>query len=169
MIDLLGRAGKLDEAEDLVNNMPFGPCTVAWMSLLSACRIHGGVERGSHVADCAFELDPTDSAPFVLLSNIYAAAGRLDDVALVRKAMKDRGAKKVAGISCIEVDNRVHEFIAGDISHSQKDEIYTELRRLSRDMEEAGYVPEIKAVLHDVQEKKKEHVLFYHSEKLAIA
>eukprot|EP00249_Psilotum_nudum_P005439 c18877_g1_i4 orf=2-340(+) len=111
MIDLLGRAGKLDEAEDLVNNMPFGPCTVAWMSLLSACRIHGGVERGSHVADCAFELDPTDSAPFVLLSNIYAAAGRLDDATKVLKVMNDRGVKKNSGSSFIEINKKVHEFV----------------------------------------------------------
>eukprot|EP00249_Psilotum_nudum_P023636 c28944_g11_i1 orf=2-508(+) len=168
MIDLLGRAGQLDEAEDLVNSMPFGPFSASWISFLGACRMHGDVERGTRAADNIFELDPRNPAPFVLLSNMYAAAGKWKAAAKVREAMKDRGVKKKPGCSCIEVRRRVYEFVVGDTSHPQKDEIYAELQRLSREMEKAGYHSDTKAVLHYAAEVNKEHLLCHHSEKLAI-
>eukprot|EP00249_Psilotum_nudum_P023089 c28744_g7_i1 orf=1-690(+) len=169
MIDLLGRAGKLDEAEDLVNKVQFHSGAVGWMILLGACRIHGDMERGKRAAERALELDPYNAAPYVVLSNIYSSAGRWDDAAQVRKAMTDRGVKKEAGRSSIDVKNSVHEFVVNDKSHPQTEEIYAELERLSWEMEEAGYVPNTKLVLHDVEEEQKEHLISYHSEKLAIA
>uniref|UniRef100_UPI0040747504 Synthetic PPR-DYW protein n=1 Tax=synthetic construct TaxID=32630 RepID=UPI0040747504 len=169
MVDLLGRAGRLDEAEDLIKSMPFQPNVVVWGTLLGACRVHGDVERGERAAERILELDPESAAPYVLLSNIYAAAGRWDEAAKVRKLMKERGVKKEPGCSWIEVNNKVHEFVAGDKSHPQTKEIYAELERLSKQMKEAGYVPDTKFVLHDVEEEEKEQLLCYHSEKLAIA
>eukprot|EP00249_Psilotum_nudum_P016668 c25935_g8_i1 orf=2-886(+) len=169
MIDLLGRAGRLDEAESLVNNAPFGNYAGAWMTLLGACRIHGDVDRGARAAECIFELDPHNAAPFVLLSNIYSAAGKWNDAATVKKVMQDRGVLKKVGHSCVKVKNKVHEFVVGDTSHPQKEEIYAELQRLNRQMEEAGYIPDTKAVLCDAEEVNKENMLCYHSEKLAIA
>eukprot|EP00249_Psilotum_nudum_P015806 c25527_g3_i3 orf=2-223(+) len=73
MIDLLGRAGHLDEAEQLISTMPFEPPPTAWISLLGACRIYGDVEQGVCIAEHIFELDSKIAAPYVLLSNIYAA------------------------------------------------------------------------------------------------
>eukprot|EP00249_Psilotum_nudum_P023637 c28944_g12_i1 orf=1-576(+) len=140
MIDLLGRAGHLDEAEDLINNMPLEPDAGAWMSLLGACSVHGDVERGVRAAQHIFDLDPKNDASFVLLSNIYSAAGRWDDAAKVRNEMDYREVKKKRGHSCIEVKKTVHEFIVGDVSHPQQEEIYAELQMLIKQMEEAGYV-----------------------------
>eukprot|EP01018_Ginkgo_biloba_P034747 Gb_24821 [translate_table: standard] len=111
MVDLLGRAGHLDEAYDFINKMPIKPDATVWGCLLGACRIHINVELGERVAEQIFELDPKNSAPYVLLSNIYAAAGRWDDTEKVRKMMKDRNVKKSPGCSWIEVNKQVYAFL----------------------------------------------------------
>eukprot|EP01018_Ginkgo_biloba_P002565 Gb_33726 [translate_table: standard] len=169
MVDLLGRAGCLDQAQDFINNMPIKPDATVWRCLLGACRIHNNVELGESVAERLFELSPKNAAPYVLLSNIYAAAGRWDDTENVRKMMKDRGVKKTPGRSWIEVNKQMHAFVSGDRSHPQTHKIYAKLERLSKQMKEAGYVPDMKFVLHDVEEHQKEQMLCHHSEKLAIA
>eukprot|EP01018_Ginkgo_biloba_P027696 Gb_25126 [translate_table: standard] len=119
MVDLLGRAGCLIEAQDFVNKMPIEPDAAVWLSLLGACRIHTNVELGELVAEQLFALDPKNAAHYVLLSNIYAAAGRWDDVENVRKMMKDRKVKKIPGYSWIEVNNKVHASLIGNKSHPQ--------------------------------------------------
>lgn len=169
MIDLLGRAGRLEEAERFINNVPFEPDASMWAALLGACRIHGNMEMGRRAAEYLFELEPQNASRYVLLSNIYAAAGMWDGVAEVRKMMKDRGVKKTPGCSWIEVKTRVHRFVAEDRSHPQTAEIYAMLERLVNQIKKAGYVANTKFVLHDVEEELKEHLLFHHSEKLAIA
>eukprot|EP01018_Ginkgo_biloba_P003193 Gb_13221 [translate_table: standard] len=169
MVDLLGRAGRLAEAHDLINKMPIKPDATLWTSLLGACRVHNNIELAEHAAECLFELDPKNAAPYVLLSNIYAAAGRWDDTKNIRRMMKDRGVKKPPGCSWIEINKDVHSFIVGDRSHPQTREIYAKLEGLSRQMKAAGYVPDIKYVLHDVEQQRKEEILSHHSEKLAIA
>lgn len=85
IMDILGRAGHLDDAEAMVKKMPFEPCAATWVSLLSACRIHGNVEMGERALKQILELDPGITAGYVLLSNIYAAAGHRDDRAEVQK------------------------------------------------------------------------------------
>ena len=86
----------------------------------------------------------------MLLSNIFAAAGKWDDVAIVRKLMKDRALKKEPGCSWIEVGNCVHTFVVRDMSHPRTKEIYAKLEELTGQMEAAGYVPETNFVLHDL-------------------
>eukprot|EP01018_Ginkgo_biloba_P019045 Gb_02375 [translate_table: standard] len=169
IVDLLGRAGRLGEAQSFIDKMPVEPTAGVWGALLGACRIHCNVELGKQVAECIFELEPDNAGYYVLLSNIYAAVGRWEEVANVRRIMKDRGLKKTAGYSWIEINNMVHAFLAGDRSHPQSDKIYAKLRTLARQMEEAGYVPNTNFVLHDVEEEVKERMLCVHSEKLAIA
>eukprot|EP01018_Ginkgo_biloba_P032089 Gb_22773 [translate_table: standard] len=141
MIDLLGRSGHLDEAHDLIQKMPIKPDTVVWGSLLAACKIHTNIELGECAAEHLFELDCQSVTPYVLLSIIYATAGRRDGVEKVRKLMKDRRVKKRPGCSWIVVNKRVHAFVAGDASHTQMHQIYAELERLSGQMKAAGYVP----------------------------
>eukprot|EP01018_Ginkgo_biloba_P018940 Gb_33111 [translate_table: standard] len=169
MIDLLGRTGCLSEAEELLHSMPFQPNAVMWGSLLAACRIHGNLEVGKRAAECLFQLEPESAAPYALLSNIYAGAGRWDDVAQVRKMMKDKGVKKKPGCSWIEVKNRVHTFVVDDRSHPHAEKIYATLEKLAEQMKDAGYVPDTNYVLQDLEEEHKEHSLCHHSEKLAIA
>eukprot|EP01018_Ginkgo_biloba_P026797 Gb_37510 [translate_table: standard] len=169
MVDLLGRAGLFDEAEDFINKMPIKPDATVWRCLLGACRVHRNIELGERVAEHLFELDPKSAAPYVLLSNIYAAAGRWGDTESVRRLMIERRVKKMPGCSWIEVDKQVHAFLVGEKSHAQIQEIYAMLEGLSRQMKVAGYVPDTRFVLHDVEEEQKEQILSHHSEKLAIA
>jgi pentatricopeptide repeat protein len=169
MVDLLGHAGQLDEAEDLINKMPFEPDAVIWRVLLGACKIHANLELCVRVSGHLWEVEPQNAANYVLLANSYAAAGRWDDVGKVRIMMRDRGIKKDPGCSWIEFQNRVHTFVVDDTSHPQTLSIYTLLEKLTEQIKEAGYVPETNFVLHDVEGERKEHLLCYHSEKLAIA
>eukprot|EP01018_Ginkgo_biloba_P024035 Gb_18986 [translate_table: standard] len=117
MVDLLGRAGHLNEAYNFINEMPIEPDAAVWCSLLGACRIHTNIELGESVAERIFELDPQNAATYVLLSNIYAAVGRWDDIEKVRKMMQEKGVKKKAGCSWIEVNKQMYTFLAGHRSH----------------------------------------------------
>eukprot|EP01018_Ginkgo_biloba_P026730 Gb_33173 [translate_table: standard] len=168
MVDLLGRTGHLDEANNLIEEMPFEPCDLLWWTLLGACRIHGNIEMRKHAAESILELEPQEVSTYVLLSNIYAATGMWDDVVTVRKLMKDRGLKKEPGLSWIEVKNRVHTFHVRNRSHPQTKEIYVKLEELTRQMEMAGYVLDANYVLHDIEEELKESLLCYHSEPMVI-
>eukprot|EP01018_Ginkgo_biloba_P010467 Gb_28795 [translate_table: standard] len=170
MVDLLGRAGHLDEAYTFINKMPFEPDAAIWGALLGACRIHFNMEFAMFAAERLFELDPQNSGNYVVLSNIYSAAGRWGDVAKVRKMMGERAVrKKEPGCSWIEIKWKVHKFLVGDRSHPLLDKIFAKLEVLAGQMKEAGYVPDTNFVLHDVEEERKEEILLHHSEKLAIA
>lgn len=169
MIDLLGRAGCLDEAQNLMRNMPFEPDAATWGALLGASRIHGNTELGEKAAKIIFEMEPDNSGMYVLLSNLYAASGRWGDVSRMRLKMRDNGVKKVPGYSWLEVENMVHTFSVGDSFHPEKGRIYAFLEELDLKMKLDGYVSSTKLVLHDVEEEEKEHMLKYHSEKLAVA
>ncbi|XP_057845704.2 pentatricopeptide repeat-containing protein At2g13600 [Cryptomeria japonica] len=124
MIDLLGRAGRMYQVEDIVNNMPIEPDASLWQTLLGVCSIHGNVELGERAAKNLIQLEPKNSSAYALMSNVYAAAGRWKDVAKVRKMMKDRGLKTLPGCSWIQVKNWVYTFLAEDTSTPLPEEIY---------------------------------------------
>ncbi|XP_077210008.1 pentatricopeptide repeat-containing protein At5g66520-like isoform X2 [Tasmannia lanceolata] len=169
MVDILGRAGFLDEAHELIKSMPMEPHPVVWGALLSSCRIHGNVKLAEEVALHLLELEPESCGNYVLLSNIYSKAGRWDDAVKIRKLMKEKGVQKKPGCSSIEVNNGVYEFFAGDRAHTQCIEIYEMLDQMVRSLKEEGYVPHTSSVLHDVESDGKEQALIHHSEKLAVA
>ncbi|KAH8944738.1 hypothetical protein BDL97_12G000400 [Sphagnum fallax] len=169
MVDLLGRAGHLQEAENMIMAMPCKPQAASWRALLGACRIHGNVGMAERVAKQILEMEPENAAVYVLLSNIYAAAGNRHLCENVERQRKERGAKKQPGRTWIEVNNEVHTFVAQDQDHPQMIEIHAELQRLSGLMHNAGYVPCTELVLDDVEEEEKVSHLCHHSEKLAIA
>eukprot|EP01018_Ginkgo_biloba_P011139 Gb_03380 [translate_table: standard] len=108
MVDLLGRAGRLLEAQELIEKMPVKPNAAVWGCLLGACRIHNNSELGQRAAEHLFELEPKSAAPYVLLSNIYAAAERWDAIGKVRKMMKDKRVEKTPGYSWIRVNKQRH-------------------------------------------------------------
>nr|DAD42017.1 TPA_asm: hypothetical protein HUJ06_000247 [Nelumbo nucifera] len=151
MVDLLGRAGYLQEALELVRKMPFEANGAIWGSLLAASRIHGDVELGECALWHLIEVEPDNSGNYTLLSNIYAALGRWHEVGLVSKMMRYKAVKKMPGGSSIEVNNRVHEFVAGDKSHPQSEWIYKVLYEINKILRMTGYVPkECKGLLdHD--------------------
>ncbi|XP_077215433.1 tetratricopeptide repeat (TPR)-like superfamily protein [Tasmannia lanceolata] len=169
MVDLLGRAGLLEEAYELVKNMEIEPDPVLWGSLLGACRLHKNIALGENIAEFLVDKGLANSGTYILLSNIYAAAGKWEEVARVRTMMKDSGIRKEPGCSLIEVSNKTHEFVAGDLKHPESKEIYDMLEELNGLLKAQGYSPKTEIVLHDIKEIEKERVLEVHSEKLAIA
>lgn len=168
MIDLLCRAGKFSEAKNLIESMPFEPGTPIWEALLAGCRIHGNMDLGIQAAERLFKLIPQHDGTYILLSNMYANEGRWDDVAKVRKLMRDRGIKKEPGCSWIEVENKVHVFLVDDTLHPEVQAVYKYLEQLGHEMRKLGYVPDTKFVLHDMESEHKESALSTHSEKLAV-
>lgn len=169
MIDLLCRAGKFLEAKNLVESMPFEPGAPIWEALLSGCRNHGNIDLGIEAAERLFELTPQHDGTYILLSNVFANAGRWDEAAKVRKLMRDRGIKKEPGCSWIEVENQVHVFLVDDTMHPEVEAVNKYLEKLRLEMKKLGYVPDTKFVLHDMESEHKEYSLFNHSEKLAVA
>ncbi|GFP95299.1 putative pentatricopeptide repeat-containing protein at1g68930 [Phtheirospermum japonicum] len=169
MIDLYSRSGNLEEAKKFILEMPFRPDTIGWATLLSSCRNFGNMEIGKWAAESLLELDPQNPAGHVLLVSIYAAKGKWDEVARLRRGMRDKGVRKEPGCSWIKYKNKVHIFTADDKSNPFSDRIYEELEKMNCRMIEEGYVPDVKSVLHDVEESEKLKMLSHHSERLAIA
>ncbi|XP_057417386.1 pentatricopeptide repeat-containing protein At4g02750-like [Lotus japonicus] len=169
MIDLLGRAGRLEEAQNLMRIMPFEPDAATWGALLGASRIHGNTELGEKAAEMVFKKETHNSGMYVLLSNLYAASGRWVDAGKMRLKMREAGVQKIPGCSWVEIQNKIHSFTVGDCFHTEKDKIYAFLEELDLKMKREGYVSSVKLVLHDVEEAEKERMLKYHSEKLAVA
>ncbi|XP_021904820.1 pentatricopeptide repeat-containing protein At4g21065 [Carica papaya] len=169
MVDLLGRAGKVKEAHEYIRNMSLQPNAVVWRTLLAACTKHGYMGIGEHARAQLIELEPYYSGDYVLLSNLYASEQRWSDVHKVRKKMIREGVKKTPGYSFVEIGNCVHEFVMGDKSHSESEEIYTMLAEITRRLRSEGYVPQTSNVFADIEEEEKENSLSYHSEKIAIA
>ncbi|RWR84944.1 pentatricopeptide repeat-containing protein, chloroplastic-like protein [Cinnamomum micranthum f. kanehirae] len=169
LIDLLGRAGHVEEAHGIIEEMPMEADVLAWKSLLSASVKHGHLGLGKHAALRAIELAPDDSSCYVLLSNIYAKAGRWADVAKTRLVMKERGVRKIPGCSTIIVDGRTHEFLVGKgMDLRYKEIVLSKLEEVMCRLKLEGYKPDLSQVLLDVEEEEKEGLLSLHSEKLAI-
>ncbi|EEF43015.1 pentatricopeptide repeat-containing protein, putative [Ricinus communis] len=123
MVDLLGRAGLISEAEAFTNKMPIVPDASVWGSLLGACKIHAKVELGETVIQKLIEMEPERDGAYILMSNIYSSANRWRDALKWRKAMKQNNIKKTPGCSSIEVDGMVHEFRKGEKSHPKSREM----------------------------------------------
>lgn len=136
LVDLLSRAGRLEEAMSVVESMPFQPNEVIFCSLLGACRVYGDVELAERVTKYMLQLDPECDSNYILLSNTYAAFGWWDGANEIRNMMKAIGVKKTPGFSNIEIDCEIHEFVAGDKSHPQCDNIYAMLNVLHCEMED---------------------------------
>ncbi|KDP28448.1 hypothetical protein JCGZ_14219 [Jatropha curcas] len=134
MVDLLGRAGELQEAYEIIKSMPMRPDSVIWGALLGACSFHKNVELAEIAAESLFELEPWNPGNYVILSNIYATAGRWDGVAMLRKLMKGGHITKAAGYSFIEEEGEIQKFIVGDVSHPRCEEIYRLLNEFSATM-----------------------------------
>ncbi|RZC60413.1 hypothetical protein C5167_022178 [Papaver somniferum] len=113
MVDLLGRAGQLNEAREFINNMPIKPESGVWGALLGACRIHSNVELAEFAAKSLFKLDPENPGRYVLLSNIYKSTGKREEADRIRAVMKRKGVKKAAGHTIIEVKNKMYNLWLG--------------------------------------------------------
>ncbi|XP_059307453.1 pentatricopeptide repeat-containing protein At4g02750-like [Lycium ferocissimum] len=134
LIDILGRAGQLDKAYNIIQEMPVEADLAAWGALLAGCRAHSNVELGKLAGEKVMELGGDSSGPYIMLSNIYAEAGMWGEVTRVRGLMKEHGIKKQPAYSWTEIENKVHYFLGGDTSHPNIQEIRTALKRMNLQM-----------------------------------
>ncbi|RVX15826.1 Pentatricopeptide repeat-containing protein [Vitis vinifera] len=159
MVDLLGRAGQLEQAKNLINQMPFKPNAAIWGALLAACRIHGNTKLAELAVKNLLELDAEGPGSYCLLANIYSESGKIQGVTNVRKLMRDKGVRKNPGCSWIEVDNRVHVFTVDDTNHPQIKDVHRMLEEIIKKIEE------IKTYANVMNSGRSHN---YHSEKLAV-
>ncbi|XP_020999011.1 pentatricopeptide repeat-containing protein At4g32450, mitochondrial [Arachis duranensis] len=159
VVDMIGSIGHLDEAFEFIEKMPMEPSVDVWETMMNLCRAHGNTELGYRCAELVEQLDPSRLIE-------QSKAGLVPVKASDLTKEKDR---KLASKNPLEVRSRVHEYRAGDTSHPENDKIYALLRGMKSQMKEAGYIPETKFVLHDIDQEGKEEALLAHSERLAVA
>ncbi|KAL2248985.1 pentatricopeptide repeat-containing protein At2g40720 [Sesamum indicum] len=134
IVDLLGRAGRLNDACGFIENMVIAPDRGIWLSLLSACRVHRNVELGELAADNLFKMEPTRGSNYIQLLNLYVEAGLKEQAANLRTMMRQKGLTKLPGCSWIEVKNKVDVFFSGDSSSPRTVKIYETLDSLRNSM-----------------------------------
>lgn len=135
MVDLLARAGLINEAEMLMKSMPMEPDGPMWGALLNGCLMHGYFELGERVGRLVIDLEPHHSGRYTLLANFYATRGRWEDVLRLRKLMEEREVATPSGWSFIEIDGTVHKFLVNDRTHFQRKRIYNALNSLQKELE----------------------------------
>ncbi|XP_007038050.2 PREDICTED: pentatricopeptide repeat-containing protein At5g66520 [Theobroma cacao] len=135
-VDLLCRAELLNEAYEIIINMPMEPNGVLWGTLLNACTATANIELAEAAMEQLMVLEPFNDGNYVLTSNIYAAKKRWDDVARIRKVLKHKQIVRNPGHSLIEVHNVVHEFMVGDGRHPCSEEIYDMLEKVAITLKE---------------------------------
>ncbi|RRT56729.1 hypothetical protein B296_00031751 [Ensete ventricosum] len=168
MVDLLGRAGLLEEAHELIATMPVKADGGVWRALLAACRIRGDLRLGELAIRKLLDIEPGKGENYILLANLLARHRRWTDVGKVRQMMRRKGIKKHPGCSSIEVDNTVHEFVVTD--GVQREEGLEEmLAAMKRELKLAGYAADTEMASYDLEEEEKEMAMMHHSEKLALA
>ncbi|RAL54871.1 hypothetical protein DM860_013567 [Cuscuta australis] len=169
MVDLLGRAGKLEKALNFIERMPVEPGPAEWGALLGACKTHKNTNLANFVSGKLFNLDAVNVGYYVLLANIHSTDHNYPRAASVRQMVKKRNLAKTPGCTLIEVDGYPYVFKSSDQSHPQSGAIYSKLEEMMEKMREAGFQVETSTALHDVEEEEKELMVKVHSEKLAIS
>ncbi|XP_020592039.1 pentatricopeptide repeat-containing protein At1g50270 [Phalaenopsis equestris] len=124
MVDLLGRAGHLEEALCFIKSMPIEPNVSIWGALFGACMTHGDLDLGEKVGKHIVGMRPEQSGGYLFLANMYSASKRWKEAARMRMAMRGRKVEKVAGCSWLELNGVLHEFLASDGSHVDAECIY---------------------------------------------
>ncbi|KAL6011461.1 hypothetical protein ACLOJK_001909 [Asimina triloba] len=150
MVDLLSRAGRLEDAKQLVVDMPMRPNDIIWRALLGASRNHCNIDIAEQAAEHLVALDPHDRSSYVLLANIYGATEQWESMTELREMMKKRRIVKMPGCSSVEVNGSVHEFIVGDMSHPHIMEMYLLLSEMNEALVSAGYTPDNNHLLFDI-------------------
>ncbi|KAL3652987.1 hypothetical protein CASFOL_002668 [Castilleja foliolosa] len=140
MTDLYGRAGLVNEARDIILAMPYEPTCEMWATLIGACRIHEDMDIGEWAAEKLLEMKPRNSGYYVLIANMYGAAGCWGKLAKVRTFMRDLGVRKNPGCALVDVGDGFLPFLVEDSSNGQADEIYSLLGGLTKQMKDVECV-----------------------------
>jgi pentatricopeptide repeat protein len=168
IVDLLGRAGQLEDAHEFIQKMPIEPDPAIWGALLNACKIHRQVELGELAAHHIFEKNTTSAGYYILLCNLYSDSGKWDEVAKVRRMMGQTGLTVDPGCSWVEVKGKVHAFLSDDDFHPQIKELKAVLEGFYVKMKAVGFSGPEKSSMDEVEASKAD-IFCGHSERLAIA
>lgn len=154
MVDLLGRAGLVQEASKIVENMPIEPNAYVWSALLNSYRMYRNTSFTEEAAAHFFNLNSEGTGSYMLLSNIYAASGRWEESARVRISAKTKGLRKTPGQSWIEVNKKVYVFSAGKAAHTGLESVCGILHQLALQVESEGHVPHGRISLQNVDDEE---------------
>ncbi|XP_058097236.1 putative pentatricopeptide repeat-containing protein At3g11460, mitochondrial [Magnolia sinica] len=170
VVDLLGRAGRLEDACGLIGSMLVKPDGAVWGALLGACKIHRNIKLAELAFESVIGFEPMNVGYYVLMSNIYAEAGNLDGVARIRGMMRERRLKKEPGCSYVEHKERIHLFLAGDRLHPQAKDIYRMLDGLEASVKALNALKDGNVDTNNGSGEGEDIVtaMGVHSEKLAI-
>lgn len=168
MVDLLGKAGFLDEALDFIKTMPIKPDASIWGALLASCRIHKNIKLAEIAAEKLFKMEPNNSANYVLMMNLYSSLNQWDDVERLKRSMITLGMKSPPVWTWTQVNQSIHVFSTDGRSHPEEGEIYFELYQLISEIQNLGYVADLNCVCQNIDDNEKEKILLSHTEKLAM-
>ncbi|CAL9756169.1 unnamed protein product [Musa acuminata subsp. burmannicoides] len=161
LMDLLSRAGFLKVSEKLVQGMPVEPVPALWGALVSACKTHCDLHLGEVIGKKLIDMEPQDIGPYILLSNIYAAKGRWDDVEKVRKMMEKKGLRKGTGISLVSIDDHV---VDHNISVGKKSVVFSMLSEMGMSIKSSctgTYKMQRNTAAYFLGAKGMKHILFF--------
>ncbi|KAK6159751.1 hypothetical protein DH2020_003132 [Rehmannia glutinosa] len=170
MVDLYGRAGKLNKALEVIENSEFFNSTILWRTFLASCKIHKDVNNGEKAMRKLNELGTLNAGDCVLLAGIYTDARDLHGVVKMRKLIKHEGLTTTQSWSWIEIDGQIHKFVVNDTSHYDSEKIYGKLEEMVHEATIVGYVGNLMIVVSESEfERFQEKRGSCHSEKLALA
>ncbi|KAJ0234266.1 Pentatricopeptide repeat-containing protein [Hirschfeldia incana] len=130
IVDMLGRAGRLEEAKSFIDSMPTKPDSLVWQALLGACSFYGDSQIGRYAAEQLFMSAPDSSAPHILMANIYSSRGQWKEREKAIRRMKAMGVSKESGVSWIVIENQTYTFVVGDKLHPQAEAIHDVISEL---------------------------------------
>lgn len=132
MVDILGRAGRIEEAIRFTETMHLEPNAVIWATVLSACKTHRKWNLSDSLIRKILDQEPDNPSYLKLVTNLSSSADQRQEALNFRLATRQQGAEKIPGCSSIQVGESVHEFVARDTSHPRIKEVYRALRCLNR-------------------------------------
>lgn len=170
MVDMLCRAGLVNDALNFIETMPIEANSVVWAILLRACRMGGHFELAQRVGRRVIELEPDSCGRYVMLASVYAGLSQWDDASKIRNLMKRQGIEKIPGCSWMEFNGTIHQFVAGDKSHLLVKEIYAMIEEMTQRVSlDGSHAPAPPDVPFDIADEEKEYSVLLHSERLAVA
>ncbi|CAA0812700.1 Pentatricopeptide repeat-containing protein [Striga hermonthica] len=156
MVDMFVRLGRIDEAFEFIEKSDTTPNEFVWSILIAGCRVQGKMDSAFYAAEKLLELKPKDPEMYFQLLNMYLSARRWEDVARVRKMMKEQKVDKVADWSWTSIRDKVYAFKSGDKKH-EGDEVGKFLEDLVVRARDLGYEGELGSEMVG------------HSERMAVA
>lgn len=158
VVDLLGRANKLEQAEEFILKQISTPNIVTWRTFLGACRIHNDIERAHYAIEKILDLNPNDSSAHAMMASIYSSGNQYKQKEKkLREKMVQSGIKKIPGTTATDIDGVLHTFYVNDTRHKESKAIYEQIKKLKKEMQAVGYIQDV------VEEEKREMLWYQHS------